>query len=112
MIKYIDIPGFTNFQEVIMLSHLYQSMEKNKETPMTILVHAYECDTKIFKGYVFSKTKTYENVSLTNDELKAIERAIGKAEQVSFIEVIKDSIAEEAYKDFTEIRKEKVACTD
>ena len=100
MIKYVDIDGYKNLGEVQLFSHLYQFIETEKDTPMTILVHAYECDTKIFKGYVFDKTKTYKSVRLTEGELETIEGATGKAEQTDFPEFIKGTIAEEYYKEF------------
>jgi hypothetical protein len=100
MIKYVDISGYKNLGETQPFSHLYQFMEIGKETPATIIVHAYECDTKIFKGYVFNKTKTYKSVQLTEDELRAIEQATSKAEQIDFPEFIKGTIAEEYYKEF------------
>jgi hypothetical protein len=100
MIKYVKIPGYTNLGEIQTFSHLYQFMENGKETPMTILVHAYECDTKIFKGYVFNKTGIYKSVPLTNDELSKIEQATGKAKQVDFKDFITGTIVEEFYKDF------------
>ena len=100
MIKYVDISGYTNLGEVQMFSHLYQFMEKDKEIPMTILVHAYECGTKIFKGYVFNKTATYKSVPLTEEELSKIEWATGKVEQLDFKDFIVGTIAEDCYKDF------------
>ena len=80
-------------------------MSEGKEIPITILVHAYECDTKIFKGYVFSKTSTYKSVPLTEEEISEIECATGKSEQVDFQEFIKGTILEEVYKDFKEESK-------
>ncbi len=106
MVKYVDIPGYANCGETQMFSHLYQFMEKSKETPMTILVHAYECDTTIFKGYVFLKTSTYKNVPLTDDELKAIEFATGKAKQLNFPEFIIGTVCEDDFKDFKELEVE------
>ena len=100
MIKYVDIPQYSNLGEAQLFSHLYQFMEKDKYVPMTILVHAYECATKIFKGFVFKKTCTYKSVLLTEEEKTKIEGATGEAEQVDFLEFIKGTILEDCCKDF------------
>jgi hypothetical protein len=103
MIKYVDIPGYKNLGEAKMFSHLYQFIEDGKDTPMIILVHAYECDTKIFKGFAFLKTGTYKSVPLTEEEKLKIESATGEAEQINFLEFIKGTILEDSYKDFKEL---------
>lgn len=101
MIKYATIDGYKNFGEISMFSHLYQFMQENKETPMTILIHAYECKPKVFKGYIFNKDKTYRSIPLENSEKKTIDNYVGDSEQVEFNEFIKGTIAEEYYSCFT-----------
>lgn len=103
MIKYADIKGYKNLGEIQLFSHLYQFIEIDKDTPMTILIHAYECDVKIFKGYVFNKTNTYKSISLTNEEITSIEPYVGKINQVNFNEFIVGTIIEDYYKNFKEI---------
>lgn len=102
MIKYMDLEGYRNLGELRMFSHLYMFREENKETPMIILIHAYECDAKVFKGYLFNKSKTFKTVELTNLEIEKLETYVGKLQQVSFNAFIKETIAEEEYSDFTE----------
>jgi hypothetical protein len=100
MIKYASIDGYKNLGEIELFSHLYQFMEKGKETPMTILIHAYECETKFFKGYVFNNTKTYKSIPLTELEIKEIEKYTGTGQQVDFLKFIIGTIVEDYYKDF------------
>lgn len=102
MIKYANVLGYENLGEVQMFSHLYQMIEKDKETPMVILIHAYGNDDKIFKGYVFTKTKTTESVPLTEEERKAIEFCTGSLKQVPFKDFVTGTILEDGYADFKE----------
>jgi hypothetical protein len=102
MIKYAEIDGYENLGELQMFSHLYQFIEKDKETPMIILIHAYECDTKVFKGYVFNETQTYNSIPLNNNEIEEIEKYTGKLEQVQFIKFIMGTIVEDSCKGFKE----------
>jgi hypothetical protein len=98
MIKYIKIPGYHYANPVGgMFSHFYQFMEEDKETPMTILVHAYECPTVIFKGYVFVKQDTYQSVPITDEERKLIEQATGQLKQIDFNEFVKETFLDEDY---------------
>jgi hypothetical protein len=101
MIKYAKIDGYNNLGEIQMFSHLYQFIENDKETPMIILIHAYEEDVKIFKGYVFNYTKTYKSVPINEAELNVIEQYVGKAKQIDFNEFIIGTIAEDYYEEFT-----------
>lgn len=85
MIKYAEIEGFANRGEISPFSHLYQFMEKGKEMPATILIHGYDlCPAKVFKGYVFNKTKTCFAVALTEEEKAVLQKWVGTIEQVSF----------------------------
>jgi hypothetical protein len=102
MIKYADVKGYKNLGEIQLFSHLYQFIELDNDTPMIILVHAYECDTQIFKGYVFNNTNTYKSIPLTNEELISIETYTGKANQINFDKFIIGTIIEEACKDYKE----------
>lgn len=100
MIKYANIEGYNNLGEIQMFSHLYQFIERDKATPMIILIHAYECDTKVFKGYIFNSSQTYENIPLTDTEINQIEIYTGKLQQIDFKEFIVGTIAEASHKDF------------
>ncbi len=87
MIKYAEIDGYINRGEASPFSHLYQFMEKGKETPITILVHGYAiCPAKVFKGYIYDKTKTYSTVALTEDEKAVLQKWVGTIEQVDFLD--------------------------
>ena len=55
MIKYVNIKGYINRGEIYPFSHYYQFIQNNDDTPIIILVHAYECETKVFKGYLFTE---------------------------------------------------------
>jgi hypothetical protein len=100
MIKYAEIEGYINLGEVKIFSHVYQLIEKDKDTPMVILIHAYECSTKIFKGFIFNKNQTYESIPLTDAELSEIEKLTGKAEQVDFKQFVIGTILEDVFKDY------------
>lgn len=105
MIKYATIEGYRNIGEIQMFSHLYQFVENIEEEPKVILIHAYECDTKVFKGFLYNNSKTFKNVELLKNEIKEIESCCGKLTQVDFNEVIKETEFAEFYKDF---KKEEV----
>ena len=100
MIKYVDIDGYKNLGEVQLFSHLYQFIETEKDTPMTILCTLMNATPRYSKAMCLTKTKTYKSVRLTEGELETIEGATGKAEQTDFPEFIKGTIAEEYYKEF------------
>ena len=90
MLKYADIPNYKGLGEVGgMMSHLYQWIETDADTPNIILVHAYEGEPSVFKGLVFmaSDPKTYLSVPLLDDERKALESILG---DVRFIEDINE----------------------
>ena len=101
MIKYAEIDGYKNLGEIEMLSHLYQFIEKDKPEPMVILIHAYESETRIFKGYLYNSTKTYRSVPLEDTEKAIIEIYTGKAEQVDFDKFIVGTILEAGYIGFS-----------
>ena len=100
MIKYANIKGYTNIGEVQLFSHLYQFREENKELPKIILIRAYDGDIKIFKGYIFDKTKTYESIPLIDLELSEIEKYTGHAKQFDFNEFIIGTVIEDYYKNY------------
>jgi hypothetical protein len=97
MIKYVDLEGYTNYGELVPFSHFYQFRQLNEDIPMIILVHAYECETKVFKGFLFNISKIYQIVPLTKDEKSKIESATGSLTEVGFPDFIKDTIFEEGY---------------
>lgn len=107
MIKYAKIEGYKNLGELGILSHLYSLIQVNKETPMIILIHAYEGNQQVFKGYVFNKTSTFKGVPLEAAEAAEIESIIGKFEQVEFLEFIKETLFEKEYSSFTEVKDEE-----
>lgn len=97
MIKYVDIEGYNNRGEIMPYSHVYQFLQTGTEKPLTIIVHAYECDTKAFKGYLFCASKTYQCVPLTVREKEEIEGVAGKLVEVTFEDLIKDTLFAESY---------------
>lgn len=103
MIKYVNINGYSNRGEIYPFSHYYQFIQNNADTPIIILVHAYECNAEVFKGYLFNNNKTFKSIPMTEDEIKEIEWVTGKLTQVEFDEVIKGSDFETAYNDFCKI---------
>ena len=103
MIKYVNIKGYINRGEIYPFSHYYQFIQNNDDAPIIILVHAYECETKVFKGYLFTNNKTFKSVPMVDEEIKEIEFATGKLTQVDFDEIIKESEFEENYSDFSKI---------
>jgi len=91
MIKYAKIEKYKNIGEIKMFSHLYQFIEDVGNTPKIILIHAYECDTKVFKGFLYNKSKTFKSVNLLDNESAEIESCCGKLTQVGFDELIKET---------------------
>jgi len=104
MIKYANLEGYKNLGEIKMFSHLYQFIEVDKDRPMVILIHAYEDDTKIFKGYLYNLTLTYNSIPITDKELNILEAYIGKATQVELPDFIKGTILENQFKAFNQIK--------
>lgn len=103
MIKYVSIEGYTNRGELYPFSHYYKFIQNNSDSPIIILVRAYEYATEVFKGYLFNSNKTFKSVPMTDDEIREIEQVTGKLTQVSFQDVIKGSRFEGAYLDFNEV---------
>jgi hypothetical protein len=104
MVKYAKINGYKNLGECGMFTHLYQWMEEDKETPMIILLHAYECKPQMFKGYLFCKTEKYQDIPILNDEINELKTLLGEEiKQCSFKDFIKGTVLEECYKTFTSL---------
>lgn len=103
MIKYTNVNGYSNRGEIYPLTHYYQFMQEGVDSPMTILVHAYECEAKAFKGYLYNLTKTFKSIPMTNEEIGAIEKVTGKLTQIDFNEIIKGAEFEEAYAGYCKI---------
>ena len=103
MIKYTNIKGYLNRGEIYPFAHYYQFIQECVETPMIILIHAYECEPRAFKGYLFNTTKTFKSIPMTNEEFDAIEQATGKLTQVDFDELIKDAEFKKTYSDYQKI---------
>lgn len=98
MIKYAEINGYKNLGECGMFTHLYEWIEKDKETPLVIIVHAYECKPKVFKGYIFNEIEKFQDVPVIDGELSEVEKFVGeKIEQCSFTDFIKGTLLEEDY---------------
>jgi hypothetical protein len=74
---------------------------------MIIIIHAYECATKIFKGFVCKSTKTYQSVELTKEEIDTLEQYVGTSTQVNFDAFIVGTILEESFKDYKDLDKEQ-----
>ena len=102
MIKYAEIKGYKNIGEIQMFSHVYQFVENVEENPKIILIHAYVGETKVFKGFLYNKTKTFINVKLLESEMKKIERWCGTLTQVGFDEFIIQTPFADMFKDFKE----------
>lgn len=105
MIKYGEIEGYANVGGIKAFSHVYQFIEKESKIPKVILVHAYECDTEVFKGYLAHNTKTFQNVDLKEEERDKIEGYCGKLTQVGFDKFIENT---EFAKDHTEYREKEI----
>jgi hypothetical protein len=99
MIKYLELEGYTNFGEVQMCSHVYQFRQKEVSCPIIILIYAY-AGSRIFKGLIFDKSKTYKTLQLTKTELTKIEEYTGKLKECDLEEFIKDTIVEEQLKNY------------
>jgi response regulator RpfG family c-di-GMP phosphodiesterase len=97
LIKYANIDGYTNLGEVQMFSHLYQWIEKVNESPKVILITAYEEKQKVFKGYIYTKSKQYKSIPIDMNELKEVKNLVGKIEQVDFKEFIVDTLLDNEY---------------
>ena len=94
MIKYADIRGYDNCGELSMFTHFYQLIQKDVEIPMIIILHAYEGETKAFKGYLLTRKKTFENVPLLSEERKAFEPYVGEITQVDLDVLLSGSVFE------------------
>lgn len=90
--------------EIQLFSHLYQFVEQNTETPMVILIQAYDIPTaKVFKGYLFGKSETYKNIELSEDEIQILKEYVGEFKNVGFNEFISNTALEDYHKNFEEI---------
>lgn len=103
MIKYVELDGYDNYGESAPFSHIYQFMQRGDNERSTILVHAYECDTEVFKGYLFHNSKTYKSIPLTDHERTKIEGATGKLSEVPFHKFIEGTSIKEFFADYTEL---------
>ena len=108
MIKYAEIKDYKNVGEIQMFSHVYQFIENVEENPKIILIHAYVGETKVFKGFLYNKTKTFINVKLLGNEIKEIVQWCGNLTQVGFDEFIKQTPFADVYKDFRKAEPENV----
>lgn len=100
MIKYAEIEGYRNIGEINSFSHLYQFIENVEENPKIILIQAYECDAKVFKGFLYNNSKTFINIDLLDNEIEEIEKYCGDATQIDFDELIKETDFAEFYEDY------------
>jgi len=98
------LSGYDNYGEHQPLSHFYQYVEQNMMYPMLILIRCYTNDAKFYKGHISNMAFTYDNMPITETELKEIEIYTGKAKQVDFKEIIVGLNVEELYKQYV--------CTD
>jgi hypothetical protein len=98
----MKLENYNNIGEVAMFSHVYQFIEENKQTPIVILVNAYNGENNIFKGYLFNDSKTYKNESLTLYEKNKIEEYTGKLNEVGFAELIKNTVFKDEFTDYKE----------
>ena len=103
MYKYAKVEGYKNLGEMGLMSHIYQMVELDKETPMILLTNAYVEKQKVFKGYLFVGNGTFESILLNDYEKAEIEKNIGKFEEVDFMEFIKDTDLDGRYSGFRAI---------
>lgn len=108
MIKYAEIEGYRNLGEIQLFSHVYQFIENVEENPKIILIHAYECDTKVFKGFLYNKSGTFKSVELLENEIKKLENYCGKVTQVDFDKIIKETEFADLYKNFKKQEEVKI----
>ena len=105
MIKYATIEGYRNIGEIQIFSHVYQFVENVEENPKIILIHAYESETKVFKGFLYNNSGTFKSVDLLETEIKEIENYCGKLTQLDFDEVIKETEFADLYKNFKKMEE-------
>jgi len=101
MIKYSKVEGYKTLGEVGVFTHIYQWVEDVNENPIVIIINAYEGKPKVFKGYIYNKTKQYKSIPVKDNELLDIESYVDKIEQMDFRDFIKDTILDnELYNSF------------
>lgn len=106
MIKYLELPGYSNRGEVISFSHFYQFMQKDVKPPITIILNAYEGDAKAFKGYLFHEKKTFQSIPLTLEEKQTLEPYVGAIAQVDLDVLVFGSIFESEINGYQKVGKE------
>ena len=107
MIKYADVPGYTNYGEVVPFSHVYQFRQVDVDIPMIIVIHAsYESKAKLFKGFLFDAKETFESVPLCAYERTALERCAGVIEQCDLDVVLAGTELEHQITGYSKIERE------
>lgn len=107
MLKYTEIEDYRNIGEIQIFSHVYQFIENVEENPKIILIHAYECDAKVFKGFLYNNSRTFKSVDLSENEIEKLEEYCGKLTEVDFDDLIKETEFAEFYKDFKKQEEEQ-----
>lgn len=107
MIKYMQIPGFSNVGEQGMMSHIYvwvrDAMEdKNRDV---IIVKCYVTEKpEVWKGLLFNKTKTAHSRPNLEVDLTELEKLVGPLKVVTNLqEFFKGTDFENQMKDFKEV---------
>ena len=107
MVKYSKIKGYITNGAIEIFSHLYQWVEEAKDNPIIILIHAYDGEPTIFKGYIYNKTKQYKPVDILDKELEDVEICVGKLKVLEFKEFIANTLLDsEFYHSFEILNKE------
>lgn len=106
MIKYANIKDFTRCGE--RGSHIYQWMETKASNPngnrITIIIRAYDCESKLWVGYVLLGAQKTINLPGLKVDLTDVIKILGEIKRVtSFKDFIKGSCAETFFKDFTDL---------
>ncbi len=106
MIKFMKLEGYVNIGEIQLFSHVYQLYEENKNEPILILINAYNTEkneNKVFKGFVYEKSKQYKCVKLSDNEIDEIKKYIGGFREVDLEIFVKDTVLCNSINNFQKI---------
>lgn len=104
MIKYAEIKGYTGLGEV--RPRIYQWLEIESNSPTIILVSVYRGPNLVFKGKLLQKTSGYKAIDIKPNELKDLERFVGKLEVIRDFNVFNEKTNAIPNVKFEEIEEE------